>query len=289
MGRKSLELTRWVMVLGNPLRLSWAALNKFKADSGFFLSSGITFSLLMGLIPLSLLLLALAGAYLYSDQVVLSHLSKHLEDMLPSVDPNMMNSILTIIQDRKIVGFLGIVGVVWTATCVFSSLRTALNIVFQVEAGQGILKGKAVDLFMVFLAGVFHIVTMGFTSVVTYIHGYHFSLFLELGPIIRFFLKYLLPFFFTFWMFFLIYKIIPNRKIHFWAAFRATFFTSLFWEGAKQFFGWYVLRLGGYSLVYGSLGTLVIFVLWVYYSSAILLLGGEIAFLLEKERGRINA
>ena len=49
----------------------------------------------------------------------------------------------------------------------------------------------------------------------------------------------------------------------------------------------YVLRLGRFSMVYGSLGTLVIFVLWVYYSSAILLLGGEIAFLLEKGRSRI--
>jgi len=279
----------WIKEVVSQLRLLSAALKKFNEDKGFFLSSGITFNLLMGLIPLSLLLLALVGTYLYSDQAVLSHLSHHLEDMLPAIDPAIMNSLLTVIHDRRIVGILGFVGLIWTATCVFSSLRTALNIVFQVEIGQGILKGKAIDLFMIFLAGIFHILSMGFTSITTYLHEYHSYLFLRIGPIIGFFFKYLIPFFFTFWMFFLIYKIIPNRKIHFWAAFRATFFTSLFWEGAKQFFGWYVLRLGGYSLVYGSLGTLVIFVLWVYYSSAILLLGGEIAFLLEKERGRINA
>jgi membrane protein len=279
----------WIKEVVNQLRLLLAALRKFYDDKGFFLSSGITFNLLMGLIPLTLLLLALAGTYLYSDRAVLSHLSQHLKDMLPSVDPGIMNNILAIVQDRKIVGILGIVGLIWTATCVFSSLRTALNIVFQVEVGQGILKGKAIDLFMIFLAGIFHIVSMGITSAVTYLHGYNFYLLLRIGPIIGFFFNYLIPFFFTFWMFFLIYKIIPNRKIYFWPAFRATFITSLFWEGAKQFFGWFVLNLGRFSVVYGSLGTLVIFVLWVYYSSAILLLGGEIAFLLEKERGRINA
>jgi membrane protein len=63
-------------------------------------------------------------------------------------------------------------------------------------------------------------------------------------------------------------------------------FTSLFWELAKQFFGWYVVNIGRFSLVYGSLSTLIILVLWFYYSSAILILGGEIALLLEKEGNR---
>jgi uncharacterized BrkB/YihY/UPF0761 family membrane protein len=40
-------------------------------------------------------------------------------------------------------------------------------------------------------------------------------------------------------------------------------------------------------MVYGSLGTFIIFVFWVYDSSAILLLGGEIAFLLERGRSDI--
>jgi uncharacterized BrkB/YihY/UPF0761 family membrane protein len=43
---------------------------------------------------------------------------------------------------------------------------------------------------------------------------------------------------------------------------------------------------GRFSLIYGSLSALIIFILWVYYSSSILLLGGEVALLLEKERER---
>ncbi len=265
-------------------RLLVGALKKFDRDNGFLLSSGITFNLLMGLVPLSLLLLALVGTYLCSNQTVLSHISQYLENVFPSLDPEIMDNLLTIIQDRKMVGILGVAGLVWTSTCVFSSLRTALNVVFQVEKGQGIFRGIAIDLFMILLAGIFHVASMGFTSVVTYLYGYQFNLFFRLGPIIGFFLKYLIPFFFTFWMFFLIYKIAPNRKIHFKTALQATCFTSLLWEGAKQFFGWYVLRLGGFSVIYGSLSTLAFFVLWVYYSSAILLLGGEVACLLERRR-----
>jgi membrane protein len=124
--------------------------------------------------------------------------------------------------------------------------------------------------------------------VITYIECVPFDSFLDMGSITEFFMKYLIPFLFTFWMFFLIYKIIPNRKIHFQSAFWAASFTSLLWEVTKQLFGWYVLNLGKFSLVYGYLSTLVIFVLWVYYSSAILLVGGEVAFLLEKAEGRIH-
>jgi membrane protein len=89
-------------------------------------------------------------------------------------------------------------------------------------------------------------------------------------------------------MCFLIYKIIPNKKIYFKTALQAAFFASLLWEVAKQLFGWYVLHLGRFSIVYGSLSALAIFFLWIYYSSVLLLLGGEVAFLIDRRRKVIN-
>jgi membrane protein len=270
--------------LFNFLNLLWRALKKFDDDHGFFLSSGITFNLLICLIPLMLLLLALLGTYLFSDREVLNHLRQYFESAVPSLDPKIMKNILRIIRDRKIVGILGIGGLVWASTWVFSSLRTAFNIIFQVEKGRSVLRGKAIDLLMILLAGTFLIISMVFTSVVTVVQGYRFSPFLNMAPILRFIIKYFIPFFFTFWMCFLIYKIVPNKKIHFKNAFQAALFTSVFWEVAKQLFGWYILHLGKFSMVYGSLSTMAIFFLWIYYSSVILILGGEVAFLLEKRR-----
>ena len=260
------------------------ALRKFDGDHGFLLPSAITFNFLICLIPLILLLLALIGTYLYSSREVLNHISYHLQNVAPSLDPKIMKDIMRIIRHRKIVGVLGIGGLIWTSTWVFSSLRSVLNIVFQVEKGQSIVRGKAIDLFMVLLAGIFLLMSMALTSAITFVQGYHFSPFLDMRPITRFILKYLIPFFFTFCMSFLIYKIIPNKKVNFRSALQAAFFTSLFWEVAKQLFGWYVLHLGRFSMIYGSLSTLAVFFLLVYYSSAILICGGEIAFLLEKKR-----
>ncbi len=283
-----LESLNWEKRLLNIFRLLWRALRKYDQDHGFFLSSGITFNLLICLIPLILLFLALLGTYLYSDREVLNYIRRYLENAIPSLDPRIMRNILRIIHDRKIFGILGIGGLIWTSTWVFSSLRTALNIIFQASKGRTIVRGKAIDLFMILLAGIFLLLSMVLTSLFTFVQGYRFSPFLNMVPIIRFILKYFIPFFFTYWMCFLIYKIIPNKKIHFKTALQAALFTSLFWEVAKQLFGWYVFGLGRFSMVYGSLGTLAVFFLWIYYSSAILLLGGEVAFLIDRRRKVIH-
>jgi len=277
-------LKRWIL---EKFDFFWSVLKKFDSDHGLFLSSGITFNLLLCLIPMSLLLLAIVGTYLYSDREVLNHIRRYFENAVPSLDPRIMRNILRIIRDRKIVGILGIGGLIWTSTWVFSSLRTAFNMIFRVEKDRGILQGKAMDLFMILLAGIFLLMSMIFTSGITFIQSNRFSHLLVMGQTLRFILKYIIPFLFTFWMCFLIYKIIPNRKIYFKTAFQASLFTSLLWEVSKQLFGWYVQHLGRFSMVYGSLSTLAIFFLWVYYSSTILLLGGEVAFLLEK-RGEGN-
>ena len=289
---RHLEQINWKKHILPKFYFLWAALKKFDDDHGFFLSSGVTFNLLICLIPLILLLLAVLGTYLYSAQEIFNHIRRYFENAVPSLDPRIMKHFSTIIRDRKIVGVLGIGGLIWASTWVFSSLRITLNTVFQVEKSRGILRGKAIDLFMILLAGVFLLVSMVLTSLVTFVQSYRFGFLGDIGPITRFGLKYLMPFFFTFWMFFLIYKIVPNKKVHFKPALQAAVFTSLFWEIAKQLFGWYILHLGRFSALYGSLGTLAIFFFWVYYSSAILILGGEVAFLLEKERensGRFQA
>jgi membrane protein len=277
----SMNWIRWTMGRSHFL---FEVLKKFNGDHGFFLSAGITFSLLLCVIPFILLLLAFVGSYLYSSQEVMSHLRHYLENIAPSLDPRLMGNVLKIVRDRKVVGILGIGGLIWTSTWVFSSLRMALNNVFQIEKGRGILRGKAIDLLMILLAAIFFLVSMALTSAATFLQSSRFQSMVDIGPILQWILKYPVPFFFTFWMCFLVYKIIPHKKIQFRTALQAALFTSLLWEVAKQLFGWYVLHLGRFSMVYGSLSTLTIFFLWIYYSSAILLLGGGFAFLLEKSR-----
>ena len=264
--------------------LLWKALRKFNDDNGFFLSSGLAFNILINLIPFILLLLAVVGTYLYNDQDVLNHIRAYFRNMAPTLDPKITGSLMDLIENRQIVGILGFAGLLWFSTWVFSSLRIALNIVFRVGKSRGMLKGIAVDLLMILLVGILLLVSMILTSVVTFLQGSQGQIPLAIGPAIQWILKYLLPFILTIGMFFLIYKIIPNKGIHFKSALQAALFTGLLWELAKHLFSMYVVHLADYSLFYGSLSTLVVIVLWVYYSSTILIVGGEYAYFLEEDR-----
>ena len=269
--------------------LLWQALKKFNDDNGFFLSSGIAFNILLNLIPFILLLLALLGTYLYNDQEVLDYIHAYLRDVAPALDPKITSNLMDVIQNRQIVGILGFVGLLWFSTWVFSSLRIAFNIVFRIENSRRMLRGIAVDLLMILLVGILLLVSMILSSVVAFLPGYQGRISVAIGPTIQWILKYLLPFFLTVCMFFLIYKIIPNKRVHFQSALQAAFFTGLLWELAKHLFTWYVVHLAEYSIFYGSLSTLVIFILWVYYSSMILVVGAELAYFLEEDRQKSMA
>ncbi len=265
------------------LRLLGIALRKFDVDHGFSLPSGITFNLIICLVPVA---------------PVASGIVRHLSlqrsgcpESYPSVPGKRSPFIRSASHGKHPKGYPDAQDC-WNSRNRRISLdlylgirilRTALNIIFQVERGRGIARGKGIDLLMVFLAGFLLLLSMTMTSLVAYIQGYRSYFPLDIGPVIRFFLKYVIPFFLSFWMFFLVYKIVPNKNVSLKAAFQAACFVSLLWETAKQCFGWYVLHLGRFSMVYGSVSALAVFFLWVYYSAAILLLGGEVAFLLERE------
>ena len=264
--------------------LLWQTLRKFNDDNGFFLSSGIAFNILINLIPFIMLLLALVGTYLYNDQEVLNHIRAYFRNVAPTLDPKIIGSLMDLIESRQIVGILGFVGLLWFSTWVFSSLRIALNIVFRVEKSRGMLWGIAVDLLMILLVGILLLVSLILGPLVIWLQGYQGRIPVAIGPTIQWILKYLVPFFLAYCMFSLIYKIIPSKRIHIKSALQAALFASLLWELAKHLFAWYVVHLSKYSIFYGSLSTLVIFVLWVYYSSTILVLGGEFAYFLEQDR-----
>jgi membrane protein len=263
--------------------LLWQALKKFNDDNGFFLSAGIAFNLLINLIPFILLLLALVGTYLYNDQEVLNYIHAYFRDVAPALDPKVTSNLMDVIQSRQIVGILGFVGLLWFSTWVFSSLRIAFHIVFRIEKSRRMFRGIAVDLLMILLVGILLLVSMILSSIGAFLPGYQGRIPVAIGPTIQWILKYLLPFSLTVCMFFLIYQIIPNKKVQIKSALQAALFTGLLWEITKHLFAWYVVHLAEYSIFYGSLSALVIFVLWVYYSSMILVVGAELEYFLEED------
>jgi len=87
---------------------------------------------------------------------------------------------------------------------------------------------------------------------------------------------YLFPYLVLALAFTVIYRIIPNTSISFRHALAGGVSCAFLFELAKHFFTWFVVRSPKYNVIYGSMEAIVILVVWVFYSSIILLFCAEV-------------
>lgn len=105
------------------------------------------------------------------------------------------------------------------------------------------------------------------------------ELFTEAASMVRHFIPgmRLITFVFTALGFTLLYVAVPNCKVPFKAAFAGGLFAAFLFELAKRAFGIFVMNFSSYKLVYGAFAALPVFLIWVYLSWSIILLGVEIS------------
>jgi membrane protein len=87
-------------------------------------------------------------------------------------------------------------------------------------------------------------------------------------------------------MFTLLYKVAPAQPVPLWTALVGGVITAVLFEVAKHGFRWYVglARQGTLGPASGSLGALILLLLWIYYSALVFILGAEAAFGLDRRR-----
>jgi membrane protein len=73
----------------------------------------------------------------------------------------------------------------------------------------------------------------------------------------------------------LIYYFVPNAKVRFRDVWIGAFMTGLLWKGALEAFSWYMGDMTRFARVNGSIGAVVVFLVWVYVQAVILLYGAE--------------
>jgi membrane protein len=257
----------------------------FKAgdDDIFFLAGGIAFNVLIAALPFLLLLIAVFGFVL--KRAVDDPEQAAVNYVLSILPPSQRIVVLTrtlvreVVDGRTQFGILGLVLFIWTSTRLFTSLRSVLRHVFDLPEERGLVAGKIFDLQMVVVAGTLFVLNTGTTIVVEAAQAYGVE---WLGLAGRDELEMLqrgsarlLAFGFILLAFVLIYRYLPLRKTPWRIALVAASFTSVVWEMLKGAFAWHV-STADYTTTYGTLATLVLLVLWVYYSAFVFVLGGEV-------------
>ncbi|MGC1402746.1 MAG: YihY/virulence factor BrkB family protein [Thermodesulfobacteriota bacterium] len=262
---------------------------KLEADDIFFLASGLAFNFLICFIPLIMVILSILGFFLYSSQEVLGYFQMYLDKMLPQVSSKITADILHLIRNRKLVGLIGFLGLLWAATRLFSSTRTVLDKTLGVSWPHGYLKEKLYDLLMVCVTGLLFLFSVVMSGIFVLIKSFPDRLGIHLPQLFR------IPwsgrliglgggYLFSVLMFFILFRFLPSRRPGNRVALLTSLLAAGLWDAAKTLFRLYVNLLNNFTAIYGSLGLLVVFMFWIYYSCLILVLGGEIIWILERRK-----
>jgi membrane protein len=154
-----------------------------------------------------------------------------------------------------------------------------MNIVWKVKKGRAYWHSKFLSLLLVPISVLIMLSSLAFTVFYTVAKDFEIPLIglkVSEATLMSKLFAVLMPLVLGLLLFFLIYKIIPYRKIDTKSALIGAVCASVMWEVAKLLFDIYVKNYANFQQIYGSFGTLVVMCFWIYYSAFIVLIGAEI-------------
>lgn len=259
-----------------------------------FLASALTFDGLLAAVPLILLLFAglaqilqvIANTGPIDPQVL-------FERFLPphsqfEVDPfETIEKVLgRLTEVGNSLSLLAVPAFIWFSTRLFAGLRTSLNSIFDVSIRPGhkgiiarFLLNKLRDLGMVVMTLTIFLGSIALSTGMTLLQSYTAA---RGRPILSTLERWGaegLAFVFLMVLFFLLYRFASIRKIGWQAALVAAGFMSVAFEIAKRLYGLYLRGAVGYGTAAAdaTLGAAVLFIVWLYYSALVFLLGAVVA------------
>ncbi len=258
-------------------------------DNIFFLASGISFNILLAIVPF-LLLFATALTYLLnqSPAAAASGIVDLMYRFLPPSSSTAAVSIVSgIIKARGAVSIYAAIGFIWFSTRLFGSLRSVLAAIFDIEVDRGIIDGKVFDVKVTLVSSLGFVAYTVLSAYLAIASSRGVAVLVALGlrkdvmGTLEYSIGRVLAFIFVTVLFFGLYKFLPYKKIRWQTALVACLFTGVMFEAAKAAFSLYVKYSSPGSLYTGTLAALVITILWIYYAAIVFILGGEVAQVFE--------
>ena len=270
----------------------WKALGD---DDVMFLASGVSFNVLLAVVPFVLLLASVSILFLGSTpesaaDTALAFLDRLLPAKNWSEGDSVRNTVREIARVSSSVTLYSAIGFLWFSTRVFSSMRSVFQRTFDVPRERSILHGKLFDIVCSLLAAI-GITAYGSLTAYMLAASVRGAEVLQrlgvnqqvMGPI-EYLLGRLVAFLLVLLLCFAAYRLVPNRPIPSHTAWVGSLTTSLLFEAARTAFGFYVRAFAPSSLYTGTIATLVVVTLWTYYASLIFIIGAEVAQVVELRR-----
>jgi membrane protein len=255
-----------------------STIRQFVSDQCLSTAGSLAYTTLLALVPLTVV-----GFASFSTISAFEELATQIHqfifiNFIPSSGKIVSEYVEQFIRQTENLSFVGISLLAITAVLLMRSIENGINRIWHVAArdknARQLLSSSAIYLVVIILGplliGASLVLTTYLTSL-SFISNATNKLALDST-----FLE-LIPFAFTWIALYLLYKIIPNTVVPYKHALIGGFIAALLFEIAKRVFAWYVTSFSSYQLLYGALWVIPVFLLWVYISWVIILLGAVLA------------
>jgi membrane protein len=255
------------------------ASRNYRANGDTNQAAAIALYTILSIIPLFILTLLMAGHLFSAEPDLQKRFIDVIRQFIPTFSEALMKPFAQIHRKKDLLGWVGIISLIWFSAMIFSAIETALNITFRSRIYRNYLVSKLLAIAMIPLGWAVGVASVAISYVAAILakqpiigrDGLLFFPFLH-GTLFR----YLLPYLVTVAFFTVLYKVIPTVKISFKHALIGSAIFSALMEIAKQFFTWYVANYTHYDVIFGSLEAVVILMFWAFYVAIILLFCAEL-------------
>lgn len=236
----------------------------------------LSYFFLLSLFPMLIFLFTLLP-YTPLTQQDIFHLIK---DFAPQETYTMIQKTISGIMERRSGGLLsfGVIATLWAASKGMNALMKSLNRAYEVVEKRSFIVTRALSvgltLALIFVFILALLLPVFGKQLGLFIFSYLglSDAFLKIWSVIRWILTPVI----LFLVFLAVYYLAPNIKIKCASAVPGAIFASIGWIIVSLGFSFYVSNFGNYTAMYGSIGTIIIMMLWFYFSAIIIMIGGEI-------------
>ncbi|MEW9676966.1 YihY/virulence factor BrkB family protein [Lentibacillus sp. L22] len=245
-------------------------------DDVFGLSAQLAYFLLLSLFPFLLFLVTLVGYLPIDEDAVMDFIKTYapadITDLITSNMSELVNN-----QNGGLLS-IGIIGTLWSASNGIKAVMKAFNRAHEIEEDRSFVFGRLISIVLTIAMVVVICVSLLLPIFGKMIGEYLFSLFGATDSFIYFWsaMRWVISSVIIFIVLILMYKLAPNTKIYFKQAIWGAIFATIGWQLVSLAFSYYVNTLGNYSATYGSLGAVIVLMIWFYISGIIIIIGGVI-------------
>jgi membrane protein len=265
---------------GGSLGILVQAVREFNQARAPQAAASIAYYAIFSLFPLLLVLIAL-GSIVIQTQRVESAVLNYLTSALPFSQPLIQRNLEEVLRRRQTLGIIGAVGLTWAASGVFSTLAHNINSAWKEAPTRAFLETRLVGMGMVFILVLLVVLSFLGSTVLDLLArlGVPFvSSVAAYGTTFLGLLSSVIPGLFTFVMLLSLYRWVPNTQVKWSAAIGGSLVASILWELIQEGFALFLSSsLFNLQLVYGSLATIIILLLWIYIAGLIVLFGAHLS------------